>query len=151
MEVHKVELMQNKLYFVGSKQLKINSLAELAELPMIYREQGSATRKAMEDFFKFNDLKPKNSLELVSNEAVKQAVCAGLGYSIMPLIGMQNELKSGELQIVPVKGLPIVSSWNLIYSKNKKLSLAAKAFVQHIEESKAHIIEKSFSKVNVAS
>jgi DNA-binding transcriptional LysR family regulator len=34
---------------------------------------------------------------------VKQAVMAGLGCSIMPLIGVKNELNNGSLQIVPVK------------------------------------------------
>jgi DNA-binding transcriptional LysR family regulator len=41
---------------------------------------------------------------------VKQAVMAGLGCSIMPLIGVKNELNNGSLQIVPVKGLPIKST-----------------------------------------
>jgi DNA-binding transcriptional LysR family regulator len=46
-------------------------------------------------------------MELTSNEAVKQAVIAGLGCSIMPLIGIKNELLNKELQIIPFKGLPI--------------------------------------------
>lgn len=148
-EVEKVELMLNKLYLVGSDLPNIKNAEQLSELSMIYREQGSATRNAMEGFLKNNQLKPKNTLELASNEAVKQAVCAGLGYSIMPLIGMQDELASGKLQIVSVKGLPIISSWNLIYSKRKRLSPAAQAFLSYLEENKAKIIEKAFSKVNI--
>jgi DNA-binding transcriptional LysR family regulator len=56
-------------------------------------------------------------MELTSNEAVKQALLAGLGYSIMPLIGIRNELQQQELQIIPVKGLPITTSWSLIWLK----------------------------------
>ena len=41
--------------------------------------------------------------KLTSNEAVKQAVIAGLGLSIMPLIGIKNELQKGDLQIIPLK------------------------------------------------
>ncbi len=56
----------------------------------------------------------KKKMELTSNEAVKQAVIAGMGFSIMPLIGIKNEL-----QIIPVKGFPIKSVWNLIWLKDK--------------------------------
>jgi DNA-binding transcriptional LysR family regulator len=55
---------------------------------------------------------------------VKQAVMAGLGCSIMPLIGVKNELNNGSLQIVPVKGLPIKSNWNLIWLKGKSFRLS---------------------------
>ncbi len=62
-------------------------------------------------------------MELTSNEAVKQAVLAGLGYSIMPLIGIKNELKSGDMRIIPVKGLPIKTAWQLIWLKGKNYHL----------------------------
>ena len=71
-------------------------------------------------------------MELTSNEAVKQAVIAGLGYSIMPLIGIKNELLDGDLQIIPVKGFPIKSTWYLIWLKNKKLSPNAEAFLDYV-------------------
>jgi DNA-binding transcriptional LysR family regulator len=83
-------------------------------------------------------------MELTSNEAVKQAILAGLGMSIMPLIGIKNELKNGDLQIVPVKGFPITSNWNLIWLKNKNFSPAANAFVKFIQESKYQIVREKF-------
>lgn len=152
MEIEAVELMENKLLMVkvGNTSLIQNPLSvdDLANLRLIYREKGSATRNAMEQFLKNNLIVPNNSIELVSNEAVKQAVMAGLGYSVMPLIGMKDELFAGQLQIVPIKGLPITTSWNLIYNKNKGLSPAAKAFLQHVNENKATIIERYFGKMN---
>ncbi len=51
------------------------------------------------------------SIELISNEAVKQAVIANLGYSIISLIGIKNALFNNELHIVPSKGLPIITHW----------------------------------------
>jgi DNA-binding transcriptional LysR family regulator len=56
-----------------------------------------------------NNLNVPKKVELTGNEAVKQAVMAGLGCSIMPLIGVKNELNNGSL-LVPVKGLPIKSN-----------------------------------------
>ena len=83
-------------------------------------------------------------MELTSNEAVKQAVMAGLGSSIMPLIGIRNELNNGSLQIIPIKGLPIQSTWNLIWLKGKKLSPVASAFLDYIKKNKSTIIKEKF-------
>jgi DNA-binding transcriptional LysR family regulator len=57
----------------------------------------------MERFFSEHNLEVDTYLELTSNEAVKQAVIAGLGYSVLPLIGIREELMSGTLQIIPVR------------------------------------------------
>ena len=81
---------------------------------------------------------------LTSNEAVKQAVIAGIGISIMPIIGIQQALKNGELQILNIKGLPIETNWNLIWLKSKNLSNVAKAFRDYIANNKDEIIKKQF-------
>lgn len=83
-------------------------------------------------------------MELTSNEAVKQAVLAGLGYSIMPLIGVKRELNKGEMQIVPIKGLPIKTMWSLIWLKGKKHSSAAKAFLKYLGNERERIVEERF-------
>ncbi|WP_296637521.1 LysR substrate-binding domain-containing protein [Polaribacter sp.] len=83
-------------------------------------------------------------MELTSNEAVKQAVIAGLGISIMPIIGIQKALKNGELQILNIKGLPLETNWNLIWLKSKNLSNVAKAFRDYIAHHKGEIIKKQF-------
>jgi hypothetical protein len=76
----------------------------------------------MEKYIEKNKLSVIKKLELTSNEAVKQAVIAGLGYSIMPLIGLKNELINKDLKIIQVKGFPIKSVWNMVWQKNKNLS-----------------------------
>ena len=43
-------------------------------------------------------------------------------------MGLKNELMNNDTQIIPVKGLPFITKWNLIWLKSKKLSLTAKAF-----------------------
>ncbi|SKB66390.1 LysR substrate binding domain-containing protein [Alkalitalea saponilacus] len=76
----------------------------------------------MEKFIFENNLPITKQMELTTNEAVKQAVIAGLGYSITPLIGIKKELQNRQLQIIPVKGFPIISTWYLIWKKDKKLT-----------------------------
>lgn len=148
LQVENLELMENKLYLVGNKeqrfqqQLHDNSILE--KIPLIYREPGSGTRHIMERFIKQNNLPVIKKMELTSNEAVKQAVIAGLGYSIMPLIGIKNELNNGDLQIIPVKGFPIKSNWNLIWLKNKNFSPVASSFLGYIQKEKSRTIQEWF-------
>ena len=87
----------------------------------------------MENFILQNNLPVLPKMELTSNEAVKQALLAGLGYSIMPLICIRNELSKNELQIVPIKGLPIVTTWSLIWLKGKKRTPVSGAFFRILD------------------
>lgn len=148
LQYEKVELMQNKLYLVGNtlKEFKNKTYDKsiFETLPLIYREQGSGTRGTLEKYLKEHNLPIRKKMELTSNEAVKQAVIAGLGYSIMPLIGLKNELINGDLQIIPVTGFPIKSVWNLIWLKNKKSSPVAAAFLNHVNKEKGNIIKEKF-------
>lgn len=142
-------LMQNKLFLVGNKKTAVNQKIKidnlLSEIPLIYREDGSATRISMEKFMTDKGIKAKMKLQLTSNEAVKQAVIAGLGLSIMPLIGLKNELEKEDIQILPVKGLPIITNWRLIWLKGKKLSPIASAYLQFITNEKERINLENFS------
>lgn len=149
LDVDRIELLQNKLFLVGNTQVKTDNsrlnTKEIENLPLIFREEGSATRKAMEDFMKQNKINVNKKMILTSNEAVKQAVIAGLGYSIMPLIGLKNEISTGQLQIIPTKQLPIITEWNLVWLKNKNFSPAAKAYLEFLEKNKDIITKKEFS------
>ena len=152
LNIDKIALMQNKLYFVASSKLKVAKNSSKKNIfeknALIYREQGSATRNAMENFISQNKFLVHNKLELTSNEAVKQAVISGLGCSIMPLIGIRNEILNHELQIIPVRGLPISTTWNLIWLKAKRMSPVAISYLNFLKNEKEKIIEQNFSWVN---
>jgi DNA-binding transcriptional LysR family regulator len=145
-------LMENKLFLIGNKSMEIKMHSETEEVlinyPLIYREEGSATRIAMENFLSKSGIVSNMKLQLASNEAVKQAIISGLGYSVMPLIGLKNELENGDLKIIPLKGLPIKSDWRLVWLKNKSLSPVAKAYLAFIEQKKESIFEEYFSWIN---
>ncbi|MDH5475146.1 MAG: LysR family transcriptional regulator [Cyclobacteriaceae bacterium] len=136
LEVSEELLLENKLFLVSNKKTKKK------ENSLIYRESGSATRIAMDDYF--NNATKRKNIMLTSNEAVKQAVIAGLGNSILPLIGIKNELSNKALHILPSKGLPIITTWRLIWLKNKKLSPIAKAYLNYVKDQKKEIISKNF-------
>lgn len=148
LKIDSIELMPNQLFLIGGKDYSSENYSNekdlFADIPLIYREEGSATRDAMEGFVSRNSLKVRKKIELTSNEAVKQAVLAGLGFSIMPLIGIKHELQSNDLQIIPFKGLPMNSRWSLIWLKSKKLSPVAEAYLEFLRSSKDEIMNERF-------
>jgi DNA-binding transcriptional LysR family regulator len=99
----------------------------------------------MESFIERKNISVTKKMELTMNEAVKQSILAGLGYSIMPLIGIKNELHNKELQIIPIKGLPIKTTWSLIWLKGKKHSPVSKFFLDYLKKEKTHIVHDKFS------
>jgi DNA-binding transcriptional LysR family regulator len=148
LNIEKFDLLQNKLYLVGNcdnefrKSVKTENI--FTDLPLIFREAGSGTRQTMESFIEKNNLSVLKKMELTSNEAVKQALLAGLGYSIMPLIGIKNELINNELQIIPAKGLPITTSWSLIWLKGKKHTPVSLSFLEYLRAEKSQIVQEKF-------
>jgi DNA-binding transcriptional LysR family regulator len=147
LQLESIDLLSNELHLVGNNKLtkhKSNANKVLENLPLIFREEGSGTRATMEKFLREKDLSIIKKLELTSNEAVKQAVIAGLGYSIMPLIGIRNELDNKLLEITNVRGLPITTTWSLVWLKGKKHSPVAMAYLDHLKENKELIVQKQF-------
>jgi DNA-binding transcriptional LysR family regulator len=143
----KFDLIKNELFLVGNNDAitPLKGDKTLTDTPFIFREAGSRTRLVMENFISKNKIKIKKKIELTSNEAVKQAVIAGLGYSIMPIIGIRNEIENGLLKIIPMKGLPIQTTWRLIWLKEKKLSPIAESYLNYLANEKDNIIQNYFS------
>ena len=145
-----IDILKNELFLVGNPETAaMNPSFDYGtfkhELPLIFRESGSGTRKIMESYLKKQGVNSLKRIELMSNEAVKQAVMAGLGYSIMPLIGIKREIKDGYLAIIPREGLPITTDWKLIWHKEKKPSPVAKAFMNFVLENNERIKQSFFN------
>jgi DNA-binding transcriptional LysR family regulator len=144
LSVDSINLLDNSLYLIGDHTFSNNrklAVSDLAKYPLILREQGSGTRQQMEQFLKKNKLSKKEN----KNEAVKQAVKAGLGLSIMPVIGLKHEMEAGELKILKIKGLPVHTAWQLISLKGKRHGPVAEAFRTYIMAHKTEIAEQHFN------
>jgi len=155
MKVNKETLMENQLFVIGNKNEKTSkhliSKDELKEMSLIFREEGSGTRYVMENYFSKYKISVRKKMELTSNEAVKQAVIAGLGNSIMPLIGLRDALSAGDLKIIPTAGFPIRSQWQLIWLQGKKMSPVAQAYIDYIKKNKTNILKDKFSWIDDVS
>jgi DNA-binding transcriptional LysR family regulator len=146
LSVQQIPLIQNKLFLMGSATFRETTKPKrtLTDLPLIFREKGSATRMAMERYLEQRQVNTQKRLQLTSNEAVKQAVIAGLGVSVMPIIGLKNELASGEIEILPAAQLPVETTWNLIWLNGKRHSPAAQAYIQYLYAQKEGLSAKHF-------
>lgn len=104
------------------------TIEELAAETMIVREAGSGTRTAMESFFREHAIEPRIDMEMGSNEAIKQAVVAGLGISFISQHTLGVELTTGRLVILKVEDTPVMRRWFLVRLKSKRLTPALGAF-----------------------
>lgn len=97
------------------------SIYDISKESLILREQGSATRAIFEDCLrsKFNmDISSFNvAYELGSSEAVKEAVLAGLGVSVISLFAIKREREQGLVSAIRIKGCLIERNFHVIYKK----------------------------------
>ena len=114
---------------VGKKNI---SMASLATESFLVREAGSGTRGAMERFFAARGLEIRSSMEMSSNEAIKQAVQAGLGLGILSLQTLEMELALRRLAVLEVEGFPIMRHWYVVHRADKRLSPVAQAFKEFV-------------------
>ena len=66
----------------------------------------------------------------------------------MPIIGIKSEVASGDIKVFPIKGLPIQTTWSLIWLKDKKLSPVAQAYLEHIKANKQQISKRYFGSID---
>ena len=152
LNLEEIHCMKNQLFLVGKDTLEVAPKGEwqkaIEEITWVKRETGSATRKALDEYLDSHDIQVRRHIELTSNEAVKQALIAGLGYSIMPLIGIRNELTLGQLKVTALPDLPLESMWRVVWPKGKKHNGAALAFKNYLTEQLPQIIEKNFGYID---
>jgi DNA-binding transcriptional LysR family regulator len=100
----------------------------LASSPLIVRERGSGTRAVMEKYLSEHQIAPPISMEMSSNETIKQAVMAGMGIAFLSLHTIGLEVRAGALVVLDVEDTPVIRTWNLVHLLSKLLSPAAEAF-----------------------
>ncbi len=120
----------NPLALKGSLKLE-----DLYEIPLILREEGSGTRKVTEEMLDKAGIdldKLKIVAELGSTESVKEGVKASVGASIISLKAIQEEVKTGQIRMVPIEGLDLVRPFYIVTHKKRYLSPLAKQFKEFI-------------------
>ncbi|MEE8242894.1 MAG: selenium metabolism-associated LysR family transcriptional regulator [candidate division NC10 bacterium] len=112
-------------------------VAELAEEVFILREQGSGTREIMEEELGRVHLSLKKAMELGSTEAIKQAVAANLGVSIVSKFAISLEILQGRLAVARLPELNLSRQLFVIHHGGRTLSPAAQEFCSLLRRSAA--------------
>ncbi|MDR0578568.1 MAG: LysR family transcriptional regulator [Candidatus Accumulibacter sp.] len=118
------------------------TVGDIVAEPMIVREAGSGTRSAMEEFFRLRAIEPNIVMEMGSNEAIKQAVVAGLGISFLSRHTLGLELSTGHLIVLQVEGASVMRRWFMVRHKEKRLTPALAAFWDFVLEFAPDYLEK---------
>jgi len=116
------------------------TLDEVSKEPFIIREIGSATREILEEYLLKNTDKSLSKFNIVcemgSSEAVKEAIIAGLGASILSIHAIKRELRQGTLIGVPIQDCTIQRYFCLIYKKQFSLMHYHKLFLEFVKNYK---------------
>ncbi|MCL6646453.1 MAG: LysR family transcriptional regulator [Dehalococcoidia bacterium] len=100
-----------------------------AREPFLMREPGSGTRLVAQKVFEEHGFAPRIRMELSTNEAVKQAILAGLGVSILSRYTPGLDVRQEHLVTLDVEGFPVEGHWDLVNPVGKQLSTVAQAFM----------------------
>jgi DNA-binding transcriptional LysR family regulator len=133
-DIESMPFLDNPLVVIAPRN---HSLAGRRKVPLkrllqerfVVREAGSGTRLAVEQFLARRKLALPVKMEIASNEAVRQAVAAGLGVSVMSLhaVGPQDGVA-----VLDVEGFPLQRAWHALYPRGRRLSPVAAAFFDYM-------------------
>ncbi len=150
MDVEATDFLDNPLVVIAPNNHELVGqdfipLSVLQQETFIMREHGSGTRIATERFFEQSGYSISSVMEMSSNEAINQAVEAGLGLGIVSRHTLELELALGRLSILNVESFPIMRHWYLVHRKGKRLTALMSAFKQLVIDDTSHILVNSKS------
>ncbi len=142
--------------FIASPSNKLASLSNippsaLNQFEIISREPGSGTRYIMERYFAEHKLSPIVSMEISSNETIKQAVIANLGISLVSLHTIRSEISNKQIAILDVQNTPIMRAWHVVALNKRNASQAAEAFRYFMLEKASGILNEMFQHTHANS
>jgi DNA-binding transcriptional LysR family regulator len=136
-------IMENPLVIIASPEHPLAArrnipVKTLAAQGFVFRESGSGTRAAIMRFFEDKDVPIQISMEMTSNEAIKQTVQAGLGLGIVSRHTVELELETGSLVELDVRHFPLMRKWYLVRREDKQMSPVAQHFASYVLDEEHH-------------
>ncbi len=119
------------------------SAQELLAQTFISREEGSGTRIMMVRYLdRIGEGTPYRSIEMGTNETIKQAVIAGLGVALISQHTVTEELRTGRLTTIESAGLPIARKWFLLHRQDLRVTPAIATVHRFISDLKGSFLPK---------
>lgn len=110
--------------------------AQLADQPLLFREEGSATRRVTERVLQRAGVKFRVGMELDHTEAIKQGVMAGLGVALVSIFAVRGELETGRLCPVRLRGLRVQRHFHVLHHEARRVTASARAFMAVLERAR---------------
>ncbi|MBR3117934.1 MULTISPECIES: LysR family transcriptional regulator [Oceanobacillus] len=110
------------------------SIKDLENETWIIREEGSGTRKMLEDFFQRSNLEPKRILTFGSTQTIKEGVESGLGISLLSNLTFKKEQKLKKIQRIFVEGTPIKRKFSIIKNYHEFQPKALQVFENLVKQ-----------------
>lgn len=123
------------------------SFERLAREPFLMREPGSGTRMVAQQLFESHGIKPSIRMELSTNEAIKQAILAGLGVSILSRYTLGLDVEQDQLVALDVEGFPLEHHWYFSYPIGKQLSTVAQTFMELVRKESKQLVLDHLSQI----
>lgn len=135
--------------FIASPDHKLASMdnispKQLNQFELITRELGSGTRHIMETFLAEHEASPVVSMEMSSNESIKQAVMAKLGISFVSLHTVGLELENRQIAVLDIQDTPVIRTWHVVALSKRNLSQAAEAFRYFMLDKGGQLLNEMF-------
>ena len=127
---------------VGDSAIRVERL--LRE-PFIVRERGSDTWNSMQEGFGAHIDRLNIAMQIKSTETIKQAVIAGMGLAFLSRHTIAQELRTGSLTVLDVRGFPLMLNWYVVHRRHKRLPPVAQAFKDFLVNEGATLIAQATS------
>lgn len=140
LQMHIEDFAEDFMVIVASPQYQIVSekkrltVMDLAEERWILREKGSGTREASDKVFEENGVEPDFTMTFGSTQAIKEALRAGLGISLLSRWAIQTELDNGDLCLIEVAGLPFTRMFSIVTTSEFQTK-AQQVFIELLQSS----------------
>ncbi len=144
-QIDYIPFVEDELIVISSPSLLDSSkitLKKLIKFPMVLREEGSGTRRETEKILESRGISLDN-IKIAgifgSTDAVKQAVKAGLGISILSKFSVADELKHNILKEIKLTDIQMKRKFYIVTHKRRTLPFLYNTFLQHIKTESKNI------------
>jgi DNA-binding transcriptional LysR family regulator len=107
---------------------------ELKDMDFVLHKTESQLYTCYKNFMEERKLPERVSITMGNIDAIKRAVIADIGVSLIPQISAVLELQAGFLVKLPLDGKPTLYPYNLVYNVNRYLPLAAERFISLLRQ-----------------
>ena len=119
------------------------TLEELMQESFLVTEKGMSYRRLLDEYLAQRDLEIKPVVEMSNADLLCELVGRNMGVSFLPDYVTEKSVKKGKVKRLNVPGIDVQVSMQLLYHRNKWLSLPMKAIIEHLAAIQLGVVNES--------